>query len=717
MLSKKTSFIKAVPVWPEEYEDVMNISILFKATVKKSDCKNGAPVLRIAGSSAFRISVNGEFYAMGPARAGHGYYRVDEYKIDALLTKEENDIEILVAGYNNNSFYWIDVPPFLAAEVVCGDEVVLCTGINGGEKEFTGYRMNERVQKVMRYSFQRNFTEVYDYNNKTDFSAPVQLALADKEDKIFLERGIFYPEYEREDAKKVICRGVTSSSEKDNYFMDRAIVNIGPALKGFKIDELEIASTWEAQKLDFMPTSYDVIELPENDSVALPENGYAVYDMGRNMSGLIGITVTCESDVTLYALFDEILTDGDANKVDFLRLYTSSVVMWKLPAGTHKLLSFEPYVYKYIRFAFVGGSATISDVHMRRVGFYMPPRKAKTDNPKIKAVFDAAVETFRQNTYDVYMDCASRERGGWLGDSFFTSRTERVLTGKSEVERNFLENFLQPESFKCLPDGMLPMCYPADHYDGLFLPNWTMWFVFELAEYYERTGDRELIDAAKDKVYKLFKTYFCKFENEDGLLEKLEGWIFLEWSKASELVQDINYPTNMLYAKMKRTAGKLYNDPSLTEEGDKLAEVIRQKAFNGKFFCDNAVYNENGVAELSGECTEACQYYAFHTGVATPELYPELWNTLLTDFGPQRKETGKYPEIYFANVLFGNFLRLDLLVDYGYEEELLKNIEGYFYYMAEKTGSLWENDTTVASCSHGFASHVIYWLDKLGLVE
>ena len=30
---------------------------------------------------------------------------------------------------------------------------------------------------------------------------------------------------------------------------------------------------------------------------------------------------------------------------------------------------------------------------------------------------------------------------------------------------------------------MLPMCYPADHYDGNFIPNWAMWFVLELEEY------------------------------------------------------------------------------------------------------------------------------------------------------------------------------------------------------------------------------------------
>ena len=57
------------------------------------------------------------------------------------------------------------------------------------------------------------------------------------------------------------------------------------------------------------------------------------------------------------------------------------------------------------------------------------------------SIFNAAVETFKQNTLDIYMDCPSRERAGWLCDSFFTARAEHYLTGASTVEKNFLENF------------------------------------------------------------------------------------------------------------------------------------------------------------------------------------------------------------------------------------------------------------------------------------
>lgn len=699
MLSKKVDFIKAQPVWAAKYVDEMNISLVLE---KSCELKQG--LLRIAAASCYQLFVNGELYNMGPARTGHGFARVDEVP----LINGKNDVKIIVAGYNNNSFQYIDEPPFVCAEIVDCGKVVAATLPGKENTDFSVRVYKERVQKTPRYSFQRNFTEVYDMAAGASPEVP-ELVKAKTNDQ-FIERGIDLYKNDREDALYIVAEGRCGSTDDFVPFSDRSITAISEKLKGFKPEELTVCGAWEAQKL-----TYDVksLEKKTGNGADLEKDGFAVFEMERNLCGVIGLTVSCEKNCRIFAMFDELL--GEDGGVNFLRLGTSAVVIWDLPEGTHELLTFEPYLFKYLKIASAGGAAKVSDVHIRRVGFPKPNVKVKTSDPKMKAVFDAAVETFRENTYDIYMDCPSRERAGWLCDSFFTSRVEYALTGRSAVERNFLENFLLPDSFKCLPEGMLPMCYPADHYDFVFIPNWAMWFVVELEEYLERTGDRELVDRAKARVYKLLD-YFKRFENEDGLLEKLESWVFIEWSRSNELTQDVSFPSNMLYAKVKRTVAGLYNDGKLIDEAEKLENVIREKSFNGRFFCDNMV-RVGGRLVPSGECTESCQYYAFHTGIATPESYPELWETLVKDFGPKRKQNNPYPDVAFANAFIGNYLRLDLLHRYEKYDEILENIEGYFYYMAEKTGTLWEHDSTVASCSHGFASHVIYWLKQMGMVE
>ena len=42
---------------------------------------------------------------------------------------------------------------------------------------------------------------------------------------------------------------------------------------------------------------------------------------------------------------------------------------------------------------------------------------------------------------------------------------------------------------------------------------------------------------------------------------------------------------------------------------------------------------------------------------------------------------------------------------------------GSFLNMADLTGTLGDKATPTASCNHGFASHVLYWMDGMGMVE
>lgn len=703
MLSKSLSFQKARPVWGEGLAEEKNVQLLFCTRFAGSTpC-----LLRVAAAGPYQIFVNGRFLHYGPARAGHGFFRVDEVDLTPYLARD-NRLEISCVAYGVNSYVQVDALPFVAAELVRDGTVIAATGTDA----FTAYRYTPRIQKIQRYSFQRPFAEAYDFHRAVEEAAPIPLCEV-RDARVFLERGVALPLLERADAKAVLCRGKVGLLAHPPKYDHAFITAISPALQGFPAEELERCTVWEAQKLSFTVT--DAAPYAGN-TLDLPENGFGVLDMGRNLCGFPAMTVTCDTDVTLYLLFDEILGNNDPNQLDFTRLDVSGVIVYDLPAGTHGLLAFEPSVFRYLRIACLGGGCRIEQIHLRRLGAAEPAVRLQSDDPRLQAVFTAAVETYRENALDIFMDCASRERAGWLCDSFFTARSERTLTGDSKIERNFLENFILPPAFPHLPEGMLPMCYPAEHKNGNYIPNWAMWYVLELEEYLGRTGDRELVERAKDKLYGLL-AFFRQYENADGLLEKLPAWVFVEWSKANEFVQDVNFPSNMLYARMLQAMAALYGDEALAQKARALTDTIRRLSFNGQFFRDRMTADRDGRLTVTEDITEVCQYYAFFTGVATPDSHPRLWNTLLTQFGPARRETGAYPEIWPANSFVGNYLRLELLLTYDYREELLDNMKGYLYYMAERTGTLWENDGAYASCSHGFASHAVYWLDQMGLLK
>ncbi len=705
------AFRAATPVWEVGTAHTMNRTLSFCADLPAA---GRSVTIAAAASCEFILTVNGRYVAHGPARCAHGFFRVDVYELTPYLTAETNRVCLRVAGYNVNSFSYLDQPSFLCAEITCGDEILAATGGDG----FLCYGCDERIVRTQRYSFQRTFAETYDLSpgafdyERNATTAKPTLAVAPVEAGAFICRDIPYNDDEDVLPERLFARGEVTYSDKPSYYASREIVHIYEKFKGYREDELTYASHREIGKCNFgTPAPAD-----ESPSViALPADSYADMKFPCNTTGIYEFELEADGDGELFILFDEILLDGH---VKGFRLGLSNVLTVRFKAGKYHLTGAMSHVMQYARLVAKGASIRVSGLHLHHIAYPTSAMNARFvgEDETMRRIYDAAVETFRANSVDIYMDCPSRERAGWLCDSFFTSRVEYALTGKSVLERAFLQNFLLPASFKWLPEGMLPMCYPSDHPDGVFIPNWAMWYGVELCEYFARTGDSAFIADAKPRMYALLD-YFRPFENEYGLLEKLESWVFLEWSKSNELTQDVSFASNMLYARLLSDLGKLYGDEALSNRAAALRKTILDMSMTESgFFCDNAL-RRDGKLVLSGERTESCQYYAFFCDVATPETHPELWNILVHSFGYDRGAKGLYPEIYPANAFIGNYLRLDLLDRYGLHDELYDNIKGYFTYMADTTGTLWENVGSYASCNHGFASHVIHWMKSLGLLQ
>ncbi|MCD9023751.1 hypothetical protein [Cohnella silvisoli] len=714
------SFRKAQPIWLTGLETEKNVFAGYRAIV------HGEPgerlKLRIAASSIYRCFANGKFIGHGPAAAPHGYYRIDEWELPEEIIDGDVTVAIEVAGYNVNSFYTLDQPSFVQAEVVRDDGLVLASTGAGDQAGFEAGLLSERIRKTQRYSFQRAFTEVYrlypwyaDWRKSSvaPFCTSAQWNVV--EDKSLLSRGIAYPDFTLRHPEARIQQGtVTMRGQLDNYRKDRSLTGVGSTYLGYREEALETIPSLFLQEA--VADVRQELHIPYDLDAALKlgEFGYQIVDFGTNLTGFVGASIACSVPTRLYFLFDEVLTDGD---IDFLRLDAVNVIGYELQPGTYEIEALEPNSMRYLKLLVLKGEAQVRGLYLREYANADVDRAAfSSGNAAIDSIFRAGIETYRQNTVDVFMDCPSRERAGWLCDSFFTARTAFDVSGHTGLERFFFENYLLPSGFRNLPEGMLPMCYPADHYDGNFIPNWGLWFVVQLEEYVLRSGDAEMAQAFKTKVCALFR-YFEGFRNEDGLLERLDGWIFVECTDANEWVQDVNYPTNMLYAGALSAAARLYEIAEWEKDAEQVRATVREQSFNGQFFVDNAV-RIDGHLEAENHISEVCQYYAFFFGIADSASYPELFRILLEQFGPlYRGEARNYPHIPHTNQLVGNFMRMEVLSLEGCANQLLKELPAFFEHMAKTTGTLWEHDGPVASCNHGFASHVVRVLyrDLLGV--
>ena len=710
----------AEAVWPVGLENEMNTLVAFRAAF---EAKPGAKtVLNLVAWYSYRVTLNGKFIAFGPARGPKGFFRPDALDLTAAVRPGRNDLLVEVAGYNVPNFYLMEQAPFFKAEVVSGGETVAAS--RAGSADFVA-TLQPRVRKAPRYSFQRTFAEHYRLPGDPS-AAKTQLVLGKAPEPTLIPRLVPYPDYEVAPLVPVSFADVRVDANRRTR-AGRALSLPGNSswFKGFPMKDLALNTMFLSQQLAYANRRPATETEKFAATHALGAGKSVVLDRGVNDTGFPGAVVEVVKPGRLVFTFDEVLSNGEVRGSERFGDCCNALVWDFEKPGTYEVDAFEPYTMRYLDVGVLSGEMKVSALRFRSYKNATAKKASfRASDPVLVQLFDAASETFRQNAVDVFTDCPSRERAGWNCDAFFTAPVSTLLTGNTDLERVFEENQALPPAFDDIPDGVVPMCYPSDHRDGVFIPNWVMWFVLETDEYLRRSGDRATVDLLKPRFEK-FVEYLWGFRNSDGLLEKLPSWVFVEWSRCNKLVQDVNYPSNMTWADVLDAMDRLYGRPDLAAEARRVRETIRSQSWNGTWFCDNAVRQKDGTLKLSGECTETCQYYAFFHGVATPEQHPELWRKMITDFGPQRYDPNnrskllKYPEIWPSNAFIGNYIRLKLLERAGLGQQILRETKGYFKYMADRTGTLWENDTTCASCNHGFASYAAVLLVKcvLGVAD
>ena len=145
-------FKSALPIWIEGRDKESNVSV--KLTYEAKDLCGA--VMTLTGASFYQIYVGDTLIHFGPARKGAGYTGVDSVPLPDIA---EGVISVIVAGYYCRCFNGVKTPSFIQAEIEDKDGNILASTGNTG---FSCFAFSARLQKVMRYSYQRQFSECYD---------------------------------------------------------------------------------------------------------------------------------------------------------------------------------------------------------------------------------------------------------------------------------------------------------------------------------------------------------------------------------------------------------------------------------------------------------------------------------------------------------------------------------------------------------------------------
>ena len=683
-------FKKAVPVWINNRECEMNVQAMFRANILTSEITE----LHIAGTAFYRVYANGVFLAAGPARAALGYVREDVIPLPAGT----EEIMIEAVGYYCKSISTVHQPSFIMAEIRSENDILAYTG-----QDFEGLSPQSKIQKVERYSVQRHFTEIWDYTKEAQNAVVTPVDV----NPIVLDRRAPYPVYNDVELPMATICGTLEYDESRPYKSLRYSWATVPKEWGiFDWEEISYhPHTWIQRQKQHI-TSRNVT-LP----MTLGKGEYAIFDFQQIEAGFIKATIESmeESDVVL--AFTEFY-EGD--EFIFQNMNVHNVVEYFLKANEIKeTQSFEPYTYRFVLLAVKEGKIRLNALGVKTYELDTSHvRIPKMEDAQLDAVYRAAMRNYAHNEVDLYMDCPSRERAGWIGDSFFTAKGEYALTGETRTEDAFLENYRLFENHGEYIEGAIPECYPADApQNGTFIPQFTMLYILEVYEYLCERGHLNDKDKFRKQIYDLLE-FYRKYENADGLLENLPSWNFVEWGPANDWTKDVSYPTNFLYSKVLQAIGKLYEDAECMKRSNKVREVAIEQSFNGTYFMDHAIRNEKGNLILQKEASEVGQYYAVLFGDLDihSQKYSGLKHLILQVFSPERN--GKMPEILEFNMIMGAYMRMEVLAQMKEYDLLLHDIKCMFGQNVKNTGTLWEYRIQKGSYDHGICVYVAAAIQK-----
>ena len=691
-------FKKAIPVFAKGMENDLNRAVVLRA--KLPSLAN--TTLKITAFSFFRLTVNGEFVFFGPARAAVGYARVETIELGKYNKEGNNEIIIELVGYRCASLATVNRSSFVCAEILRGEDVLLATG-----KDFECYIWTEKIQKVERFSVQRHFEEVYDFTHGDVFAEENRVELAPVADVPAYLSSTPYPCFDKVDADAYTSFGTFADSGKDPDRLNRYSWTAERCQRlkdewGF-FDESEIEHLpYRKMMRQAMTKTAEGGKLP----VTLKAGEYAILDIKKIYAGFLRIDVKANEKTNAYLAYSELCTP---DKFEFSNLNCQNVIEYTFPKGFEReIMSFEPYTCRYAVVMVNEGELTLNSIGVTKYEFDRRAMiKREFKDKELERIYRAGERSFAHNAVDLYTDCPSRERAGWLCDSLFTSRAEYYLTGNTAIEDAFLENYRLFKPQADMQKGMLPECYPADIEDT-FIPQWAMWYMLEVYEYLTERNTKMDKELFRDSLYGLVD-FFAKYENADGLLENLPSWNFVEWSKANEWVQDVNYPTNFLYAEAIDRVGKLFGDEALCDKAEKIRATTIEKSFNGKVFIDNAVKDENGVLKNTENFSECGQYYAILFGgidIINDKKYAYIYKQVFEGFAELKENSETFT---YVDILPGFYLKMWTLMKLGFKEHLTHMIKDFFGEMIDLTGTLWEYKPTrrKGSYDHGFASYAV----------
>ncbi len=263
-------------------------------------------------------------------------------------------------------------------------------------------------------------------------------------------------------------------------------------------------------------------------SVTKYDDTHFLIDLGGEVVGLPTLRINSSEAQTLTVAFGEHIDDGCVRKNiggrNFYYQYTAragenSFTNYMLRLGCRYL---EVFAQKPIELHYVGVLPQVYDVKEKTCAI---------EGELERRIYDICVNTLKLCMMEHYVDCPWREQALYAFDS-----RNQMLCGYyafEDMNAEYARANLKLIGQDRRKDGLLSICYPSG--SSLAIPSFSLYYLLEMREYLEYTGDTTLAEELFDKLCGICDEFLSNTEN--GLVKKFAGeqmWNFYDWSQYSE---------------------------------------------------------------------------------------------------------------------------------------------------------------------------------------
>ncbi len=457
-----------------ENNGIKNLHVLARADF---EVKGGQKyVLRISADDYYKLYINGKYVTQGPAPAYPEYYYYNEIDVSDYLVDGENifAVHLYYQGLINRVWNSGDNRFGIATELLCHSP--------------EGTSMEEVRELKWRYHISNAYEgETIGYETQ------------------FLEN-------------------FDSRKWDENWLhLDCKDADYKPMIE----------AKWADYKLVKQPTKQLMVYqktlkmLSENiDENQGSRRITRLFDVGEEVTGTLHMRVKGEAGakvVIRYGEECEIRDGGQQVRFD-MRCNCKYEEVWTLADGTNALEQFDYKAFRYVELL-CEETVEIEEIWVN-VRHYPMEEKTCTftcSKKELEDIFLICKNGVKYGTQEAYLDCPTREKGQYLGDSIVTAHAQVWLTGSTEMLRKCIDQFAKTSAVCKGLMAVAPGAYMQEIADFSLL--WSQLLLLD----YKFTGEKAFLETYYP-VAKGIVEHFRQYERNDGLLRQVAGkWNLVDW--------------------------------------------------------------------------------------------------------------------------------------------------------------------------------------------